>query len=49
VNQLAVPLIVGPRIIALGILWVCVIGMIGASFPAIHAARAPLAAALRGN
>jgi len=49
VNQLAVPLIVGPRIIALGILWACVIGMIGASFPAIHAARAPLAAALRGN
>ena len=49
VNQLAVPLVVGPRIIALGILWACVIGMIGASFPAIHAARAPLAAALRGN
>jgi len=49
VTQLAVPLIVGPRIIALGILWACVIGMIGASFPAIRAARAPLAAALRGN
>lgn len=49
VNQLAVPLIVGPRIVALGILWACVIGMIGACFPAIHAARAPLAAALRGN
>jgi len=49
VTQLAVPLAVGPRIIALGILWACVIGMLGASFPAIRAARAPLAAALRGS
>ena len=49
VNQLAVPLIVGPRTVTLGILWACVIGMIGACFPAMHAARAPLAAALRGN
>jgi putative ABC transport system permease protein len=48
-TQLAVPLAVGPRIIALGVLWACVIGMIGACVPAIHAARTPLAAALRGN
>jgi putative ABC transport system permease protein len=48
-TQLAVPLAVGPSIIALGVLWACVIGMIGACFPAIRAARAPLAAALRGN
>jgi len=47
-TQLGVPLAVAPRIIALGVLWACVIGMIGASFPAIRAARAPLAAALRG-
>jgi len=49
VTQLAVPLAVGTRVIALGILWACVIGMLGASFPAIRAARAPLAAALRGS
>ncbi len=49
VTQLAVPLIVDPRIIGLGIFWACTIGLIGASFPAIRAARAPLAAALRGN
>ena len=49
ISQLAVPLAVGPRIMALGILWACVIGMLGASLPAILAARAPLAAALRGN
>ena len=49
VTQLAVPLAVGPRIIALGVLWACIIGMIGACLPAVHAARTPLAAALRGT
>jgi len=49
VTQLAVPLAVGPRIIGLGILWACIIGMIGASFPAFQAARTPLAVALRGS
>jgi putative ABC transport system permease protein len=48
-TQLAVPLAVGPRIILLGILWACVIGMIGACLPAIHAVRTPLVAALRGG
>ena len=48
-TQLAVPLVVGPRIIVLGVLWACVIGMIGACLPAIHAARTPLVAALRGS
>jgi putative ABC transport system permease protein len=48
-TQLAVPLVVGPRIIAVGVLWACVIGMIGACFPAVHAARTPLVAALRGG
>ena len=48
-TQLAVPLIVGPRIILLGVLWACVIGMIGACLPAVHAARTPLVAALRGS
>lgn len=48
-TQLAVPLVVGPRIIAVGVLWACIIGMIGACFPAVHAARTPLVAALRGG
>jgi putative ABC transport system permease protein len=48
-TQLAVPLVVGPRIIGLGVLWACIIGMIGACFPALHAARTPLAVALRGS
>ncbi len=48
-TQLAVPLAVGPRIIALGVVWACGIGMLGACFPAVRAARAPLAAALRGT
>ena len=37
VTQLAVPLAVGPRIIALGVLWACIIGMVGACLPAVHA------------
>ena len=48
-TQLAVPLVVGPRIIVLGVLLACIIGMIGACLPAVHAARTPLAAALRGS
>lgn len=47
-TQLAVPLAVDFRLIGLGVLWACIIGMVGAAFPAIRAARAPLAAALRG-
>jgi putative ABC transport system permease protein len=35
-------------LIGFGVLWACIIGMVGAAFPAIRAARAPLAAALRG-
>jgi putative ABC transport system permease protein len=48
-TQLAVPLVVGPRIIVHGVLWACIIGMIGACLPAIHAARTPLVAALRDS
>jgi putative ABC transport system permease protein len=47
-TQLSVPLAVHLNLIGLGVLWACIIGMIGAVFPAIRAARAPLAAALRG-
>jgi putative ABC transport system permease protein len=47
-SQLAVPLVVNLNLIGAGIFWACAIGMVGASFPAIRAARAPLASALRG-
>lgn len=47
-TQLSVPLAVDLGLIGLGVLWACIIGMVGAAFPAIRAARAPLAAALRG-
>jgi putative ABC transport system permease protein len=47
-TQLSVPLAVDFNLIGFGILWACIIGMVGAAFPAIRAARAPLASALRG-
>jgi putative ABC transport system permease protein len=47
-TQLSVPLAVDLKLIGLGVLWACIIGMVGAAFPAIRAARAPLASALRG-
>jgi putative ABC transport system permease protein len=34
-------------LVALGIIWACVIGVIGGLFPAIRAARLPVATALR--
>jgi putative ABC transport system permease protein len=48
-SQLEVPLVVDLSLIGTGIFWACAIGMVGASFPAIRAARAPLASALRGT
>lgn len=47
-TQLSVPLTVDYGLISMGIVWACLIGMVGAAFPALRAARAPLAAALRG-
>jgi putative ABC transport system permease protein len=47
-TQLSIPFSVDLNLIGVGVLWACIIGMLGASFPAIGAARAPLAAALRG-
>jgi len=48
-TQLSVPLVVDWSLIGFGVLWACIIGMVGAAFPAIRAARAPLATALRGT
>jgi len=47
-TQLSIPLAVDMSLIGVGVLWACIIGMVGAAFPAMRAARAPLAAALRG-
>jgi putative ABC transport system permease protein len=46
-GQLIFDLAVTPALVALGITWACVIGVIGGLFPAIHAARLPVATALR--
>ena len=46
-GQLIFDLAVTPPLVALGIIWACVIGAIGGLFPAIRAARLPVATALR--
>ncbi|HEX4024175.1 MAG TPA: ABC transporter permease [Steroidobacteraceae bacterium] len=42
-------LAVTPALVILGIVWACVIGVIGGLFPAIRAARLPVATALRAS
>jgi putative ABC transport system permease protein len=46
-GQLIFDLAVTPGLVVLGIIWACVIGVIGGLFPAIRAARLPVATALR--
>jgi putative ABC transport system permease protein len=46
-GQLIFDLAVTPALVVLGIVWACVIGVIGGLFPAIRAARLPVATALR--
>jgi len=48
-TQLSVPVVVDARLVGVGILWACVIGMVGASLPALRAIRAPLASALKAT
>jgi putative ABC transport system permease protein len=45
-GQLIFDLAVSPALVALGIAWACVIGVIGGLLPAIRAARLPVATAL---
>jgi len=47
VGHLIFELSVSPTLIAIGILWACSIGLLGGLFPAIRAARLPVATALR--
>jgi putative ABC transport system permease protein len=46
-TQVVFRLAVSPALVVLGVLWACAIGLIGGLFPAIRAARLPVAAALR--
>jgi putative ABC transport system permease protein len=46
-GELIFDLAVTPALVVLGIVWACVIGVIGGLFPAIRAARLPVATALR--
>jgi putative ABC transport system permease protein len=46
-GQVIFDLAVTPALVVLGIVWACIIGVIGGLFPAIRAARLPVATALR--
>jgi putative ABC transport system permease protein len=46
-GHLIFELSVSPALIATGIIWACAIGLIGGLFPAVRAARLPVATALR--
>lgn len=46
-NQMVFELSVSPQLMILGIVWACVIGVLGGLFPAMRAARLPVALALR--
>ena len=46
-NQIVFQLRIGPALVAVGIIWACVVGLIGGLLPAIRAARIPVATALR--
>jgi len=46
-GQLVFELSVSPQLVAIGIVWACAIGLVGGLFPAVRAARLPVATALR--
>ena len=46
-TQVVFRLAVSPALVVLGIAWACAIGLVGGLFPAIRAARLPVAVALR--
>jgi len=48
-TQVVFRLAVSPSLVVLGIVWACVIGLVGGLFPAIRAARLPVATALRAT
>ncbi len=46
-GQLVFELSVSPQLVTIGIVWACAIGLVGGLFPAVRAARLPVATALR--
>ncbi len=48
-TQVVFPLTVSPGLLVLGVIWALAIGVIGGLFPAIRAARMPVAVALRAT
>lgn len=46
-SQVAFRLLVGPSLVGVGVAWACAIALLGGLLPAIHAARLPVAVALR--
>lgn len=49
ISQVVFALTLTPALIVLGIIWACVIGLVGGLFPAVRAARLPVAQALRAT
>jgi putative ABC transport system permease protein len=49
ISQLVFALTLTPALIVVGIVWACAIGLIGGLFPAVRAARLPVAQALRAT
>ena len=47
IAQLVFSLVLTPGLIAVGVIWACAIGVVGGLFPAVRAARLPVATALR--
>ncbi|MCH9828790.1 MAG: ABC transporter permease [Gammaproteobacteria bacterium] len=48
-SQVVFELTVSPGLISTGIIWACLIGLVGGLFPSIRAARLPIVDALRAN
>jgi putative ABC transport system permease protein len=48
-TQIVFPLRVSAGLLVLGVIWAVVIGILGGLFPAIRAARLPIATALRAT
>lgn len=48
-TQVVFKLTVSPPLVVTGVVWACVIGLVGGLFPAVRAARLPVATALRAG
>jgi putative ABC transport system permease protein len=47
VSSMVFEMSITPAVVATGIVWACAVGLVGALFPAVRAARLPVATALR--